>query len=58
MRHPNVVTIRGASHVVTTPYFVRDFTTNGGLTIYLEALETRAKECAGSESREKMEILT
>ena len=43
---------------MTTPYFVRDFTTNGGLTIYLEALETRAKECAGSESREKMEILT
>ncbi|CAI5735738.1 unnamed protein product [Hyaloperonospora brassicae] len=58
VRHPNVVTIRGASHAVTPPYLVRDFTTYGGLTTYLEALGMRAKECAGSESCGKLETLT
>lgn len=58
VRHPNVVTVRGASHAATPPYLVRDFTTYGGLTSYLAALETRAKQCAGPESTGKMEALT
>ncbi|KAG2982138.1 hypothetical protein PC121_g22760 [Phytophthora cactorum] len=58
VRHPNVVTVRGASHAATPPYLVRDFTTYGGLTSYLAALETRAKQCAGPESSGKMETLT
>jgi len=58
VRHPNVVTVRGASHAATPPYLVRDFTTYGGLTAYLAALETRAKQCAGPESSGKMEALT
>ncbi|KAE9046057.1 hypothetical protein PR002_g1877 [Phytophthora rubi] len=58
VRHPNVVTVRGASHAATPPYLVRDFTTYGGLTSYLAALETRAKQCAGPESVGRMEALT
>ncbi|KAI9906187.1 hypothetical protein PsorP6_002756 [Peronosclerospora sorghi] len=58
VRHPNVVTVRGASHAATPPYLVRDFTTYGGLTSYLAALETRANECAGPESSGKVETLT
>ncbi|RMX68055.1 hypothetical protein DD238_002875 [Peronospora effusa] len=58
VRHPNVVTVRGASHVASPPYLVRDFTTYGGLTSYLAALETRAKECAGPESIGRVETLT
>ncbi|KAG6590836.1 TKL protein kinase [Phytophthora cinnamomi] len=58
VRHPNVVTVRGASHAATPPYLIRDFTTYGGLTSYLAALETRAKQCAGPESVGKMETLT
>ncbi|ETO61657.1 DnaJ subfamily C member 7 [Phytophthora nicotianae] len=58
VRHPNVVTVRGASHAATPPFLVRDFTTYSGLTSYLAALETRAKQCAGPESSGKMETLT
>ncbi|CAH0477988.1 unnamed protein product [Peronospora belbahrii] len=58
VRHPNVVTVRGASHAATPPYLVRDFTTYGGLTSYLAALETRAKTFAGPESSGKVETLT
>ncbi|KAG1688195.1 hypothetical protein DVH05_003977 [Phytophthora capsici] len=58
VRHPNVVTVRGASHAATPPYLVRDFTTYGGLTSYLTALETRAKQSAGPESSGKMDTLT
>uniref|UniRef100_H3GQC3 Protein kinase domain-containing protein n=1 Tax=Phytophthora ramorum TaxID=164328 RepID=H3GQC3_PHYRM len=58
VRHPNVVTVRGASHAVTPPYLVRDFTTYGGLTAYLAALETRAKQYTGPESTGRMETLT
>ncbi|GMF20473.1 unnamed protein product [Phytophthora lilii] len=58
VRHPNVVTVRGASHAASPPYLVRDFTTYGGLTTYLAALEMRAKQCAGPESSGKMETLT
>ncbi|KAL7691994.1 putative serine/threonine-protein kinase Rad53 [Plasmopara halstedii] len=58
VRHPNVVTVRGASHAATPPYLVRDFTTYGGLTSYLEALETRAKQCTKLEYSEKLETLT
>ncbi|KAK1944505.1 Dual specificity protein kinase pyk3 [Phytophthora citrophthora] len=58
VRHPNVVTVRGASHAATPPYLVRDFTTYGGLTSYLAALETRAKQSAGPESSGKMDTLT
>ncbi|GMF46787.1 unnamed protein product [Phytophthora fragariaefolia] len=55
VRHPNVVTVRGASHAASPPYLVRDFTRYGGLTSYLAALETH---CAGPESVGKMETLT
>ncbi|CAI5740009.1 unnamed protein product [Peronospora destructor] len=58
VRHPNVVTVRGASHVANPPYLVRDFTTYGGLTSYLAALETRSKVCAGPEFSERIETLT
>ncbi|KAG7402280.1 Leucine-rich repeat serine/threonine-protein kinase 2 [Phytophthora boehmeriae] len=58
VRHPNVVPVRGASHAANPPFLVRDFTTYGGLTAYLAALETRAKECAGPESSGKVDSLT
>ncbi|RLN15059.1 hypothetical protein BBJ28_00022433 [Nothophytophthora sp. Chile5] len=58
VHHPNVVPVRGASHAANPPYIVRDFTTYGGLTAYLAALEARANAFAGPDSSGKMEALT
>lgn len=49
--HPNVAHVRGACHVSSPPYIVRDFTAYGSLTAYIAAVQAHAKAPKATPSR-------
>ncbi|KAF1324813.1 Tkl protein kinase, partial [Globisporangium splendens] len=51
INHPNVAQVRGACHVASPPYIVRDFAAYGNLTTYIGAVRAHANDPKPGESK-------
>lgn len=51
INHPNVAQVRGACHVSSPPYIVRDFAAYGSLTSYIAAVRAHANDPKAGESK-------